>query len=163
MGHLVDRFGSFRVGSFGATVALASIYVFYYSAVALPPMLLFVVFMVAMSFRNVSHTTLTSKVPGPAERARFQSIQSAVQHAASAIGAFVSSQLLTTTPLLGPDGHALKDDHGRALVKLVGMPRVAMIAMVCTASLPLLFYWVEKAVKRRDEAAPVDPARLAQR
>jgi predicted MFS family arabinose efflux permease len=158
VGFLVDRYGSFRVGSFGASLALATIFVFFYSTVAVPPMLLFVVFMTAMSFRNVSHTTLTSKVPGPHERARFQSIQSAVQHAASAAGAFLSSQLLTTTPLLGPDGQALKDDHGKALVKLVGMPRVAVIAMAFTALLPLLFFLVERSVKRRDAVKKAEAA-----
>ncbi|MHB8876230.1 MAG: MFS transporter [Myxococcaceae bacterium] len=152
VGGLVDRHGSFRVGTAGASLVLATIFVFFYSGFPVPPMALFVVFMTAMAFRNVAHTTLTSKVPGPAERARFQSIQSAVQHGASAAGAFLSAQILSSTPLVGPDGQLLRDDHGKVLVKLVGMPKVAVFAMALTALLPFLFHRVERAVRERDRA-----------
>jgi len=54
--------------------------------------------MLAMAFRNVSYNTLTTRVPHSGERARFMSIQSAVQHGASASGAFLSSQLLSEKP-----------------------------------------------------------------
>ena len=57
--------------------------------------LFFVWFMMAMAARNVPYNTLTTRVPGPTERARFQSIQSAVQHGASAIAAGAGPLLLT--------------------------------------------------------------------
>ena len=148
VGGLVDRLGAFRVGTFGSALVAVTTYAFFYEHVSwFHPMAFFVVFMSAMAFRNVSHTTLTSKVPGPRERARFQSFQSAVQHAASAAGAFLSSQLLSTVPLAGPGGAMVRDEHGRVLVKLVGMPSVAAFSIALSASLPFLFRRVEKAVE----------------
>ena len=155
VGGLVDRFGSFRTGSVGAALLFAATFAFFFAAVpGIPPMALFVVFMTAMAFRNVSHTTLTTKVPRPFERARFQSFQSAVQHAASAAGAFLSAHLLTVVPLTGEGGQPRLDEHGKALVRLEGMPRVALFAMALTAALPLLLRWVEAGVRRRDAAPP---------
>ena len=138
-GRLIDRYGSFRVGTAG-TVFLAG--VIGCGFVATPPLLpvtgIFVGFMFAMGLRNVAYNTLTSRVPSSGERARFMSIQSAVQHLASASGAFLSSQLLAERP-----GGALE-----------GMPRVATTAIVLTLLLPLFLASVESAVRRR-EAAPV--------
>ena len=102
-----------------------------------PPLLpvggIFVAFMLAMSLRNVAYNTLTSKVPRSGERARFMSIQSAVQHGASAAGAFFAAQLLTELP-------------GGALV---GVERIAFIAIGLTLTLPAFLFAVESAVRRR--------------
>ncbi len=95
---------------------------------------IFIVFMLAMGFRNVAYNTLTSKVPRSDERARFMSIQSAVQHAASAAGAFISSLMLTELP----DG------------ALVGMGRVGFTAIALTLTLPAFLFAVESAVGRRE-------------
>jgi predicted MFS family arabinose efflux permease len=131
VGRLVDRFGSFRVGT-GGTVALAAVTYIYF--IAFPPWLPvavpFVLFMISMGFRNVAYNTLTSKVPASAERARFMSIQSAVQHLASAVGAFLAARLLGELP-----------DHS-----LVGMPRIAWIAIVLALTLPSLLWAVERRV-----------------
>ncbi len=83
--------------------------------------------MFAMSFRNVACNTLTSKVPRPAERARFMSLQSCVQHVASATASYTSARLLTELP----DG------------ELVGVPRLALIAMALAALLPFFLRAVE--------------------
>jgi hypothetical protein len=93
--------------------------------------------MIAMAFRNVSYSTLTSKVPSAGERARFMSIQSSVQHGASALGAVVSSRVLDTAP-------------GGALV---GMPRLAAISIALCLVLPFLLFGVERAVQRRAASA----------
>jgi predicted MFS family arabinose efflux permease len=99
VGGLVDRFGSARVGTFGTLFVSAVIYFgFARSPPAFPVIVIFVLFMLGMAFRNVAYNTLTSKVPRPEERARFSSIQSSVQHLASAIGAFASAQFLTELP-----------------------------------------------------------------
>src|SRR5438067_11415664 len=134
-GRLIDRFGSFRVGT-GGTLLL--IFAIVGGFVLVPPLFpvagIFVAFMLAMSLRNVAYNTLTTKVPQSAERARFMSIQSAVQHAASAAGAFLSSQMLSELP-------------GGALV---GMDRVAFVAICLTVTLPFLLFAVESAVRRRE-------------
>jgi predicted MFS family arabinose efflux permease len=137
IGPLVDRFGSFAVGSAGsAALALVVYFGFVHYVPGTPVLGIFVAFMLAMAFRNVAYNTLTSKVPSPAERARFMSLQSAVQHAASAAGAFVSARMLVELP----------DRH------LEGIPRVAAVSIVLTCLLPFML----RAVERRIVAEPVE-------
>ena len=136
-GRFTDRLGSFLVGTAGTLLLALTIFGgFVLSPPLLPVLGIFVAFMLAMSFRNVAYTTLTSKVPRIGERARFMSIQSAVQHGASAAGAFFAAQLLTELP-------------GGALI---GMERVAFIAIALTLTVPAFLFAVELAVRRR--AAP---------
>ena len=138
VGFLVDRYGSFRVGTLGAVLLLTVTYLFligYQPGYSVP--LLFTSFMVAMSFRNVSYNTLASKVPSPRERASFMSLQSAVQHAASSLGAFFGARMLTELP----DG------------SLVGLGGVARYSMTLTALLPALLFVVERRVRRRAATA----------
>jgi predicted MFS family arabinose efflux permease len=146
VGMLVDRFGSFRIGTLGTVLLLGVLYLGIFSVPPLLPTLaIFVGFMFAMSFRNISYNTLTSQVPLPQERARFMSIQSSVQHAASACGAFLSARLLRELP-----------NHS-----LVGMRRLAVISMAMTLTVPLLLYLVEHRVAHGPEGlerpGPVDP------
>lgn len=145
-GRAVDAFGSFRIGTLGTAVLAVVIYCGY---VMVPPpwpvVVIFTSFFLAMAFRNVSYNTLTSRVPGSGERARFMSIQSAVQHTAAATGAFLSAHLLTELP-----------DH-----KLAGMGTVARLSIALTATLPIMLFLVERAVKQRERTArpgqPSDP------
>jgi predicted MFS family arabinose efflux permease len=148
-GRLVDRFGSFKVGAFGASLVICVVFTgFYWPWSYAPPAmayLLFVCFMLANGVRNVSYNTLASKVPEPAVRARFQSFQSAVQHGASAFAAVLSAQLLT----MGPRAPQPGDAPGRAATMLVGMNHVALMCMSLSALIPLLLFVVERRVKAR--------------
>lgn len=144
VGALVDRFGSSRVGTVGAMgVAL----VVYLGFVRVPPpipvMAVFVGFMMAMSFRNVAYNTLTTKVPRPDERARFSSIQSAVQHLASALGAFASARMLTELP-----------DKS-----LAGIQTVAMTSIGLALVLPPLLWAVEARVQPPSRPRAASPAK----
>jgi predicted MFS family arabinose efflux permease len=98
-GGWVDREGSVKVGV-AATLWLIGLIVFWFLAYdpRVPILVLFIAFMLGTSGRNVAYNTLVSKVPLPHERARFLSIQSAVQHIASAMGAFLSAELLVANP-----------------------------------------------------------------
>jgi predicted MFS family arabinose efflux permease len=131
-GRLVDRFGSFRV-SIGAALAVVACLEFGFAHPApwLPVPALFVAFMLSMSFRNVSYNTLTSKVPGPQERARFLSFQSAVQHLASSTGAFLSTVILGSAA----DG------------RLLHMETVVYISIALTLFIPVITGWVESRVR----------------
>jgi predicted MFS family arabinose efflux permease len=138
-GRLVDRFGSFRVGTAGAALLILTIATgFLITPPLLPVVALFVAFMLSLAFRNVAYNTLTSKVPQGSERARFMSIQSAVQHAASASGAFLSARMLSE--LTGG--------------MLAGMGRVAATSIALTLALPLMLFLVESGVHRRMAMAP---------
>jgi predicted MFS family arabinose efflux permease len=139
LGQLVDRHGPVRIAAV-ASVLLAGLVAFWFMAYdpAVPIIVLFVSFMLCMSGRNVSYNTLVSKVPLPHERARFMSVQSAVQHFAAAAGAFVSAELLVANA----DG------------SLGGVERVALLSIVLMLAAPLAML----AVTRRLAAAPALPA-----
>jgi predicted MFS family arabinose efflux permease len=134
-GRLVDKIGSFPTGLVATLLLLPLQYFFFVQPIAVPVVAFFMVFMLAMGLRNVAYNTLTSKVPSPSVRARFLSIQSAVQHAASASGSFLSARLLA----VNPDG------------TLRHMSRVALIAMALTALIPFLIGNVERKVRLRGE------------
>jgi predicted MFS family arabinose efflux permease len=141
VGLLVDRFGSFWVGTAGSLLFFGAIWLFFVDVPLHPPVLvLFLFLFFALSVRNVAYSTLTSKVPGPGERARFMSFQSAVQHLASATGAITSSLVLAEGP-----------DH-----RLLHVRRLAALSLVLTAALPGLLWVVERAVDR-GAGAPSPP------
>jgi predicted MFS family arabinose efflux permease len=149
-GRLVDRFGSFVVGLVACGALVVSLWAgFVDYRPAMPVLALFVLFMAALSFRNVAYNTLTSKVPSADERARFMSVQSAVQHLASAAGAFVSARLLTE----GPGG------------ELLGVESMALLAIVLTAMIPVMLRVVEQRVRLRGMpgALPTVPEPAARR
>jgi predicted MFS family arabinose efflux permease len=133
VGLLVDRFGSFRVGSAGSVLMFAAVWLFFVDVPSHPPVLLLFLFLFfSLSIRNVAYNTLTSKVPGPWERARFMSFQSAVQHLAASAGAISSSLVLTEGP-----------DH-----RLLHVRRLGVISLALIAVLPGLLFAVERAVGR---------------
>lgn len=139
VGGLVDRIGAPPIAAVGTVLMIVVIGLTTLDDVAhIPVMGLFVGFMIATAFRNVSTSTTASKVPAPRERARFMSTQSAVQHIASATGAFTGSALLTELP-----SHALE-----------GMRAVGLISMTSAALLPLLLLRLTRLLRERDAAAP---------
>jgi predicted MFS family arabinose efflux permease len=138
IGRLVDRLGATLIATAGTLIFLADLYFgFVTPVVKLPVLAIFVGFMLAMAVRNVPFQALSSRVPRPHERARFMSMQSAVQHLAGAAGAFLSSQIL----------------HVRPDRTLAGMDRAALIAIILGAALPVLLYLIEARVRRREQAA----------
>lgn len=131
-GRLVDRWGGFRVAA-PATLVIA--WVVFEGFVRphpwMPPVAFFVLWMSAMGFRNVGMQATASRVPSPTERARFMSLQSAVQHGASSLGAMVSTRLLREGA-----------DH-----RLSGMSRVAVVTVTLFAALPFLLAALERRLK----------------
>lgn len=145
VGRLVDRYGSWRTGLASSVLFLGVVYGGFVAVFPwLPVMAVFILFMVCNSFRNVSYNALTSRVPQPQERARFTSLQSAVQHLAGAAAAVLSSRLLTED----------------AAHKLHGMDNVAFVTMAITAAVPVAMYLLERGVKQREHvsAAQAVPA-----
>jgi predicted MFS family arabinose efflux permease len=148
-GRLVDRFGSFRVGTVGAFASLGVVFSTFYLPWTFAPSWVvyasFVAFMLANGLRNVSYNTLASKVPEPDVRARFLSLQSSVQHLGSALAAYLSAQLLST------EAHAWAD-ASRPQRMLVGMNHVAAFSMVLSLAIPFMLYQVERKVRARAAA-----------
>lgn len=141
IGRLVDRHGSVPVAT-AATVALALLTAFWFTAYhpAVPILVLFVLFMVCNSGRNVAYNALVTRVPHPSERARFLSVQSAVQHLAAAAGAFLSAELLVQNA----DG------------TLGGVERMAWAAILTSALAPPLMARVAAGL-RADAPAVAEP------
>jgi predicted MFS family arabinose efflux permease len=138
-GVIVDRRGPMPAIWFGAlllAVLFLAGFVPAHTPIPVPP--IFVGFMLANSVRMVGLNTLTSKIPSPAERARFMSIQSAVQHMAAAVGAALSSAFLVE-----------RADHG-----LDNMDKVALLGAGLALMLPL----VVRAILRRLPLAKTPPA-----
>jgi predicted MFS family arabinose efflux permease len=128
-GIVIDRRGSLPAVWFGTLVTSLIFAVGFVPAHTLLPVpLIFVGIMLGNSVRMVGVNTLTSKIPAPAERARYMSTQSAVQHLASALGAGLSSLLLSERP-----------DHA-----LAGMPRLALLSIAVGLALPFLVAAIQR-------------------
>ena len=163
LGRLVDRVGSFPV-SLGGALGYALVCALCF--VLLPPWihtlcaeedqllgvtfswgwlvvtLLFVLFMLTSNARNVSFGTLSSRVPPPALRARYQSLSSMVQHVGLAAGGLTGPLLLTSEP----DG------------SLVGVERIAWLSILVLLTIPWLLRLVEQRVDARDGVVRGRPA-----
>jgi predicted MFS family arabinose efflux permease len=140
-GKAVDKLGSFRVGTVGVGLFMAVLYIFFVQLPAgVPLIVLFALFFLSNGVRNVAYSTLTSKVPAPAIRARFMSFQSAIQHLGASVGAVLSSLMLTTLP------------GGQ----LGGMTQVVALSMALSLAVPVMFFLVERRLRERDQA-PVSP------
>jgi predicted MFS family arabinose efflux permease len=138
-GRLVDRHGSPIVAAGGGLGFIVVLVIGFIHPVAWVPVLpIFVGFMVSGSFRNVSMQALSSRVPGPGERARFLSAQSAVQHLAASAGAIAGSRLLDE----------------RAGGALIGMERLAWFAIATAILLPILLVLVHRRVRAAELADP---------
>ena len=137
VGRLVDRIGAPIVSAIG-TLMLAVVLFggFVRQEQLFPVIVVFVGFMVSMSFRSVAFQALSSRVPDPPERAGFMSLQSSVQHMSSAVAAIVAAQMLSVLP----DG------------KLEGMHHVGMLALGFAIPVPVVLWFVSERVRRRESA-----------
>lgn len=142
-GAWVDRSGPAVVVLAGSVLVCLDLWLgFLTYPPLLSPLVIFVGFMLANSLRNVAATSLSSRVPRADERARFMSGQAAVQHFSAAIGAVLSSLLLSELP----DG------------SLGGMSSVAALALLTTLALPWIALLLARNVRRRELEELVPPA-----
>ncbi len=135
VGWLSDCFGEVRVTVAGTLILEAVLVTGFILELPVPVVGLFMAFMLSSSFRGVTMNSVTSKVPMPWERARFTSIQSAVQHLSASSGAIVASFMLTSASETSP---------------LVGVPHVATMTAALAAMLPFMLW----NVRRRLPAQP---------
>ena len=133
-GRVTDRLGSQLTIWIGTAIVLvALIFGFADHQPAFTPVVIATLFMTGTSIRAISFNTLTSRIPTQQERGAFMSLQSTMQHVASASGAFVSSRLLTS------------DQDGR----LIGIERVATISIIVSLFVPILAGILERRLARR--------------
>jgi len=133
-----DKFGPARTTLLGNVMFAGVVYVSFIAPQrGIPVILHFAAMMVTNSFRMIPMQALSTRVPRGSERARFMSAGSAVQHAASAVGAILSAQLLGTT----------------ATGALIGMDRVGLLSLAITFVLPVLAFRIQAGVERAAQAA----------
>lgn len=132
-GRMVDRYSSLRVMSIFTAMLIVSIACWF---VWFPPMVvvlpMFVLFMVSTTGRMVSAQAISSKIPAPAQRGSYMALQSAVMHFSSAFGAYISALILV-------------EDGGR----LLHVPVIGGIAIICSAAVPFLCWRVEKQIRQK--------------
>ena len=135
IGSLVDRLGATRVVIAGTLVFTTALFFGFIRPVSAEHVIwVFPLLMLSASLRGVPLQTLATRVPRPAERARFMSAQSAAQHFAAAAGAFAASIALRD----GADG------------SLEGMEHVAVAAVALALFVPLVSSFVERGVRLRE-------------
>lgn len=128
-GWCVDRFGAARVVSVATFFLVPLITIGFVAAMEfLTPIILFMTFMPIMSIRNVSFQAMHTKVPRAEDRAIYMPGLSTINHLGSALGAFLSSCLLS------------QDASG----VLIGMPQVGILSIVFALLLLPLIWRVER-------------------
>jgi predicted MFS family arabinose efflux permease len=135
IGILVDRYGATVLIAAGTCLFSTAMFFGFIHPVSVNWLLVvFPLLMLAGSARGVPMNTLSSRVPKPDQRASFMSTQSAVQHGASALGALLSSAILTS------------DSTG----KLQGISVIATFSIAIALFVPLVAHRVENSVRRRE-------------
>jgi predicted MFS family arabinose efflux permease len=135
VGVLVDRFGATPMIVLGTLFHVVALVAAFIEPMRwLPVLFIFTIYMLSGSVRMVPMQALASRVPRPEQRARYMSAQSAVQHAASALGAMLASLVLVAAP----DG------------SLQGMSQVAWAALVVACLVPIGAGLLEKRVRARE-------------
>ena len=96
-GRASDNIGPIPTNVLGTALLVAFVYDgFIHYRPTSPLLVIFIMFMGMVCFRNVSAMTEASKLPKPHERAAFMSLCSSVQHLGNGIGALLASSILTT-------------------------------------------------------------------
>lgn len=135
VGILVDRFGATPMIVLGTVLHVVGLLTAFIHPLSwLPVLVIFTIYMLSGSVRMVPMQALASRVPQPEQRARFMSAQSAIQHAASAVGAMLASLVLVAEP------------NG----KLQGMAQVAWAALIVACLVPIGAKVLEARVRTRE-------------
>jgi predicted MFS family arabinose efflux permease len=147
-GRVVDRRGPTFVATLGTLIYAVALVLGFIAPdrfFHLPVFVLFGIFMAAMSMRNLSVASLSTRVPRHDERAGYMSLQSMAQHLSSALGAFISSQFLHNTP------------EGR----LAGIDTISTLSLVLAFALPPLLSVILRRVNVREAITAAEDAALA--
>jgi predicted MFS family arabinose efflux permease len=127
-GRMIDRFSATATSIVSTVTYIIVLWITFISSYHLSAVPFFILLMFALGMRNVSSTTLATKIPTPSERAGFMSLFSCLQGIGMASGAFLSTNLLLEN----------------ADKSLIGMDKLAMIAACLSVFVPLLIGWVER-------------------
>jgi predicted MFS family arabinose efflux permease len=134
VGWLADRHGAAVVIGFGTALYAAVLTVgFIYPVDAISVRMIFIGFMISSGFRFVPMMGLSALILGPEQRARFLSLEAAVDSVAVTIGAILGAQLLS--------------EHADG--SLTGIADVAWLAIAMTFVYAALCYAIQRGVRAR--------------
>jgi len=132
-GKLIDRYSASATSFLSAFTYVTVLWVSFISPLpGLSVVVIFMLFMFALGMRNVSSTTLATKLPPAPERAGFMSLMSCVQSIGMSLGAFASTRMLSENA-----------DHS-----LSGMRELAILCAFLSLFVPLLMRIVEGRLKK---------------
>jgi len=133
-GKWVDQFDIKLIGICGTLLIIAVVFSGFVSAPALvSATVLFVVYMSAMSIRNVVSVSISSMVPSRHERAAFTSLNQSVSHLSAGAGALIGSYYLTTS------------DTGQ----LIGIDTLGLWAIGLSLFMPVCVIYLSRFVAQR--------------
>lgn len=145
VGKLIDRTRPSIAGLLGAFFLMLCMYGgMLHHPGWFSPVVLYIIFTMGTLTRNITTQTLVAKIPTAHERAGFMSLISCVTNLSIAAGAFLASMMLTEAP-----------DKS-----LIGMDNVVILAMMLTVLIPIVMWWIEVHLKKRDLAAHHPPLPL---
>ncbi len=131
-GRSSDKIGPVPTNIVGTIFLVVFLYDGFMHTPVSSEMIIFVMFMGTVCFRNVSATTEASKLPAPFERAAFMSFLSSLQHIGNGIGALLSSAILIT------------NNAG----KLVNMEWVGLLAIGTALVQPVILIIIRNSSKK---------------
>lgn len=141
-GKILNKVKASKVAIIGMAVLVATCYAgMIHSPSYLPPIAIYVLFMASMSVRGVCANTLASKIPAPRQRAGFLALMNCISQMFAAMGAFISTALLSEAT-----------DKS-----LVGFEQAAWLAIAASLAVPPVMWWVERHVSRRAKASQLIP------
>ncbi|WP_169336996.1 MFS transporter [Algicola sagamiensis] len=146
-GWLIDKLSVIPILTFASILLSFTVYSGYARTDLWSPLMLFIATMVLMSIRSISAQTFSSVIPQPDHRSGFMAINTAMQHFSVAVGAAMSSWILSKST----------DE------KMVGMPELSYLSMVLMLCIPPLFtliQWRHQRMKlqiNREKAEGIKP------
>lgn len=121
IGRLSDKYDAFSIISFITLLFIPSVVMGYSQQMwQLPPLFIFVSFMLCVSTRNAALVIATSKLPSHQDRAGYLSLQNSIQNFAVGAGGFVSGSLLT------------EGEH----LQVVGVSKVVFLTVIASLLIP---------------------------
>jgi predicted MFS family arabinose efflux permease len=131
-GWLVDKTSATLVVTLSTivfTIGVACGFIYFPNPV--PVMVIFVAFMLSMTTRNIAGQSMFSKIPPAEYRGAYNSLQTSIVHMTQALVAWIGSLILVDTG-----------------DRLLNVPTLAWTAIALSATVPFLFYAIEKRLKQ---------------
>lgn len=138
-GSIADRIGPIPANIAGTVLLVYFLYDGFVHEPRFSLVIIFIMFMGMVCFRNVSATAEASKLPKPYERAAFMSLLSSLQHMGNGLGALIASAMVVTS------------QSG----ELLHMERVGLFSIILALFQPLILIVIRQNGKNSTASDPL--------